>query len=110
MAEPTMTRGTSTRASARPLRVAGGRAAETNSANPLISDPYGGTTVVMEKFDAESALDAIQRYGVTHGQFVPAMFVRMLKLPEDVRKSYDMSSLQRVVHARLRARWISRNR
>jgi long-chain acyl-CoA synthetase len=59
----------------------------------------GGTTVVMEKFDAESALDAIQRYGVTHGQFVPAMFVRMLKLPDAVRNSYDVSSLQRVVHA-----------
>ena len=41
----------------------------------------GITTVVMEKFDAEGTLDAIQRYRVTHGQFVPAMFVRMLKLP-----------------------------
>jgi long-chain acyl-CoA synthetase len=59
----------------------------------------GGTTVVMEKFDAEQALDAIQRYRVTHGQFVPAMFVRMLKLPEAVRNSYDVSSLLRVVHA-----------
>ncbi|TPG36647.1 fatty-acid--CoA ligase FadD4 [Mycolicibacterium hodleri] len=59
----------------------------------------GGTTVVMEKFHAESALDAIQKYRVTHGQFVPAMFVRMLKLPGTVRNSYDVSSLQRVVHA-----------
>src|ERR1700758_4978867 len=59
----------------------------------------GITTVVMEKFDAEGCLDAIQRYGVTHGQFVPAMFVRMLKLPEAVRNSYDVSSLRRVVHA-----------
>ncbi len=59
----------------------------------------GGTTVVMEKFDPEQALEAIQRYRVTHGQFVPAMFVRMLKLPEAVRKKYDVSSLQRVVHA-----------
>ncbi len=59
----------------------------------------GITTVVMEKFDAEGALDAIQKYKVTHGQFVPVMFARMLKLPEDVRKSYDVSSLQRVMHA-----------
>ncbi len=59
----------------------------------------GGTTVVMEKFDPEAALGCIQRYGITHGQFVPAMFVRMLKLPESVRTSYDVSSLQRVVHA-----------
>jgi long-chain acyl-CoA synthetase len=55
--------------------------------------------VVMEKFDAEQALECIQRYRVTHGQFVPAMFIRMLKLPDAVRNSYDLSSLKRVVHA-----------
>ena len=59
----------------------------------------GATTVVMQRFDAEAALECIERYRITHAQFVPAMFVRMLKLPEDVRKSYDLSSLQRVVHA-----------
>ncbi|MEY8018496.1 fatty-acid--CoA ligase FadD4 [Mycobacterium servetii] len=59
----------------------------------------GITTVVMEKFDPEGCLEAIQRYHVTHGQFVPAMFTRMLKLPEAVRNSYDLSSLQRVMHA-----------
>lgn len=65
----------------------------------LAVQSLGGTTVVMEKFDPEQALDAIQRYRVTHGQFVPAMFVRMLRLPKSVRDSYDVSSLQRVVHA-----------
>ena len=59
----------------------------------------GITTVVLEKFDAEGALDAIQKYRITHGQFVPVMFTRMLKLPEFVRKSYDVSSLERVMHA-----------
>jgi long-chain acyl-CoA synthetase len=59
----------------------------------------GRTTVVMEKFDAEGCLDAIARHRVTHGQFVPAMFTRMLKLPEGVRKSHDVSSLERVIHA-----------
>jgi fatty-acyl-CoA synthase len=59
----------------------------------------GVTTVVLEKFDAEGCLDAIERYRVTHGQFVPAMFTRMLKLPEEVRASYDVSSLQRAMHA-----------
>ena len=53
----------------------------------------------MEKFDPEGALDAIQRHRVTHGQFVPVMFTRMLKLPEAVRNSYDVSSLKRVMHA-----------
>lgn len=59
----------------------------------------GITTVVLEKFDAEGCLDAIQRHKVTQGQFVPVMFTRMLKLPEGVRNSYDLSSLRRVMHA-----------
>jgi long-chain acyl-CoA synthetase len=59
----------------------------------------GGTTVVMEKFHPERALDCIARHRVTHGQFVPAMFVRMLKLPESARDAYDLTSLRRVVHA-----------
>lgn len=59
----------------------------------------GLTTVVMERFDPEGTLDAIQRYRVTHAQFVPAMFVRLLKLPQEVRDSYDLSSLKRVMHA-----------
>lgn len=59
----------------------------------------GITTVVLEKFDAEGCLDAIAKHRVTHGQFVPVMFTRMLKLPESVRSSYDVSSLQRVMHA-----------
>lgn len=59
----------------------------------------GITTVVLEKFDAEGCLDAIQKHKVTQGQFVPVMFTRMLKLPESVRNSYDLSSLRRVMHA-----------
>ncbi|WP_428338969.1 fatty-acid--CoA ligase FadD4 [Mycobacterium sp.] len=59
----------------------------------------GGTVVVMEKFEAEGCLHAIQQYRVTHGQFVPAMFVRMLKLSQSVRDTYDVSTLVRVVHA-----------
>ncbi len=59
----------------------------------------GIPVVVMERFDAEGALDAIARHRVTHGQFVPVMFTRMLKLPEAVRNSYDVTSLKRVMHA-----------
>jgi fatty-acyl-CoA synthase len=65
----------------------------------MSAQAMGVTTVIMSKFEPESALDAIQRYKVTSGQFVPAMFVRMLKLPQEVRDSYDVSSLNRVVHA-----------
>ena len=59
----------------------------------------GGTLVMMEKFDAEAFLDAVQRFGVTHTQCVPTMFVRMLKLPDEVRERYDTSSLRYVIHA-----------
>jgi acyl-CoA synthetase (AMP-forming)/AMP-acid ligase II len=60
---------------------------------------HGGTTVVLESFDAELVLDCIERFRVTHAQFVPAMFVRLLRLPEAVRARYDLSSLRRVIHA-----------
>ena len=59
----------------------------------------GGTLVMMEKFDAEGALRAIQEHRVTHTQMVPTMFVRLLKLDEAVRASYDVGSLRCVVHA-----------
>jgi long-chain acyl-CoA synthetase len=59
----------------------------------------GGTVIVMEKFDAERALQLIERYRVTAAQFVPTHFVRMLKLPQEVRERYDVSSLRTVVHA-----------
>ena len=59
----------------------------------------GGTVVLMEHFDPEECLALIERYHVTHAQFVPTMFVRMLKLPDEVRARYDVSSLRSVVHA-----------
>jgi acyl-CoA synthetase (AMP-forming)/AMP-acid ligase II len=59
----------------------------------------GATLVVMEKFDPESFLNSVQKYKVTHTQMVPTMFVKLLKLPEAVRTSYDTSSLKFVVHA-----------
>jgi len=65
----------------------------------MTAQSLGATTVVLEQFNPRGALEAIERYAVTHGQFVPAMFVRMLKLRRPVRDSYDLSSLRRVVHA-----------
>lgn len=59
----------------------------------------GGTAVVMESFDARGLLAAIERYRVTHVQLVPTHMIRLLDLPEDERRSYDLSSLRRVVHA-----------
>ena len=59
----------------------------------------GGTVVVMEKFEPEAYLAAVQEHRATFSQLVPTMFSRMLKLPEETRDRYDLSSLQRVVHA-----------
>jgi fatty-acyl-CoA synthase len=59
----------------------------------------GATAVVMESFDAADCLAAIERHRVTHAQFVPTMFTRMLRLPEEQRLGYDVSSLRYVVHA-----------
>lgn len=59
----------------------------------------GATLVIMEKFDAEEFLKWVDKYKVTHTQTVPTMFVKMLKLPEDIRKKYDISSLEFCIHA-----------
>lgn len=59
----------------------------------------GGVVVVLERFDAELTLASIQAHRVTHGQFVPTHFVRMLKLPEPVRARFDLSSLRLAIHA-----------
>jgi fatty-acyl-CoA synthase len=59
----------------------------------------GGTVVIMERFDAEKALEAIERFEVTALQMVPTMFVRLLRLPAEVRSRYDTSSLRIAVHA-----------
>ena len=59
----------------------------------------GGTSVVMEKFDPEVALQLIEKYRCDVGQFVPTHFVRMLKLPEETRAKYDVSSMKSAIHA-----------
>ena len=53
----------------------------------------------MERFDPDEALALIERHRVTHSQWVPTMFIRMLKLPAEVRERYDVSSLQVAIHA-----------
>jgi long-chain acyl-CoA synthetase len=59
----------------------------------------GGTVVIMERFDAERYLQLIEHYRITHSQLVPTMFSRLLKLPEDVRRKHDLSSLEIAIHA-----------
>ena len=59
----------------------------------------GGTVFVMEHFDAEQALHWIEHHRISHSQWVPTMFVRMLKLPAERRRSHDLTSMQVAVHA-----------
>lgn len=72
-------------------------------AAPLVSAMQihrrGGTVVLMRRFDAEEVLAGIERYKVNFAQFVPTMFVRMLRLPDSTRMCYDLSSLQIVAHS-----------
>ncbi|OQW52049.1 acyl-CoA synthetase [Candidatus Raskinella chloraquaticus] len=65
----------------------------------MVTIRTGGSAVVMPKFDAEAALALIDAERITHSQWVPTMFVRLLKLPEGVRKRYSLKSMSMAVHA-----------
>jgi long-chain acyl-CoA synthetase len=59
----------------------------------------GHTTVIMDHFDAEEALSLIERHGVTWTQMAPIHLVRIVGLPEAVRRTYDLTSMKRLMHA-----------
>src|SRR6201986_4864225 len=65
----------------------------------MMATSLGGTSVIMESFDAEQFLKLVELHKVTQSQLVPTMFVRMLKLPDEVRARYDVSSLKGAIHA-----------
>ncbi len=65
----------------------------------MVVQRLGGTVIVMEKFDAERALELIEQHRATCSQWVPTHFVRMLKLPEEARRKYDVSSMRCAIHA-----------
>ncbi len=65
----------------------------------MTAQRLGGTVVVMERFDPHACLALIAEHKVTHAQFVPTMFVRLLKLTAAERSAHDLSSLRSVVHA-----------
>ena len=65
----------------------------------LAIQTYGGTSIIMEHFDGEEALRLIEKHKASHSQWVPSMFVRMLKLPESVQRKYDLSSMKCAIHA-----------
>jgi long-chain acyl-CoA synthetase len=59
----------------------------------------GGTAIIMERFDPERYLELVEKWRITHTQLVPTMFSRMLKLPQEARARYDLSSLEIAIHA-----------
>ena len=65
----------------------------------ISTQAIGGAIVMMPKFDEQAALQAIERFGVTHSQWVPTMFTRMLKLPPEAREGFDLSSHKVAIHA-----------
>lgn len=65
----------------------------------MAANRVGAASILLRRFDAEAVLRLIEEHRVTHAQFVPTMFVRMLKLPAKVRDRYDVSSLRCVIHA-----------
>ena len=64
----------------------------------VVAGQLGEIVVLQPRFDAEELLALVERYRLTHLHLVPTMFVRLLKLPNDVRKRYDLSSLSFVAH------------
>jgi long-chain acyl-CoA synthetase len=54
--------------------------------------------LLQTRFDAERTLAAIERHRITHAVMVPTMFIRLVKLPEQVRRRYDVSSLSWIIH------------
>lgn len=65
----------------------------------MVTLKMGGSAFIMERFDAQDALRIIEAERITHSQWVPTMFIRMLKLPDEERLRYDMSSMAMAVHA-----------
>jgi long-chain acyl-CoA synthetase len=65
----------------------------------LRSGRLGGVLVLMPRFDAEEFLRLIEEQKIDTIFMVPTMFIRLMKLPEEIRRKYDMSSLRHIIHA-----------
>jgi len=71
-------------------------------AAPLLFAVYdqvnGASMVMMPSWDEARALELIQEREITHTHLVPTMFVRLLRLPQEVRESFDAPRLELVLH------------
>ncbi|MDU1689260.1 MAG: acyl-CoA synthetase [Bradyrhizobium sp.] len=71
----------------------------TPNAFGLRAGRLGGALVLMPRFEPEAFLDIIQAERIDTIFMVPTMFIRLMKLPEEVRRRYDMSTLRHIIHA-----------
>lgn len=69
------------------------------SQHAVLALAAGLDITLMPRFDAEEFLRLVERHRIAQTQMVPTMFVRLLRLPREVRERYDVSSLTSVVHA-----------
>ncbi len=59
----------------------------------------GGALVLMPRFEPEEFLRLVQDEKIDTTFMVPTMFIRLMKLPDSVRRKYDVSTLRHVIHA-----------
>jgi long-chain acyl-CoA synthetase len=65
----------------------------------MVTIKAGGAAFIMDRFDGAEALRIIEAERITHSQWVPTMFVRLLKMPPEALQSFDLSSMRMAVHA-----------
>ncbi len=58
----------------------------------------GGTVHVMDRFDAETALNLLEQEAITHSQWVPVMFQRLLALPAERRAAFRAPQHRTAIH------------
>jgi long-chain acyl-CoA synthetase len=59
----------------------------------------GGALVLMPRFEPEDFLRLVEAERIDTIFMVPTMFIRLMKLPEQLRRKYDVSSLRHIIHA-----------
>jgi long-chain acyl-CoA synthetase len=64
----------------------------------MLAFRHGATIVLEPRFDPEDLLQLVQQHRITHMHAVPTMFVRLLRLPDETKQRYDVSSLRFVIH------------
>lgn len=61
-----------------------------------VSQTENATLLIEQRFDAERTLQLIEQHRLTHAYLVPTLYVRLLRLPDAVKRRYDLSSMRLV--------------